>query len=192
MNTAQPRIQLAGILYAAAGMLWFLLIAGAAALGIPLDRPQTAAFYAAEALFVVIQLLLLAGFFGLWWSGGVGRRLFGRIAFGLAALPHLLFVLVEAHSLILGELSPLFPLAPLSSAVGLLRAGIAVLTTRQWQGWTRWIPLTAGLYPWLCMFPFLALTGEPNEYAIGGWGLARLALGLAIYTQASYALPLPR
>lgn len=51
MNTAQPRIQLAGILYAAAGMLRFPLIAGAAALGIPLDRPQTAAFYAAEALF---------------------------------------------------------------------------------------------------------------------------------------------
>ncbi|RMF02853.1 MAG: hypothetical protein D6768_07260 [Chloroflexi bacterium] len=114
----------------------------------------------------------------------MGRGLFGKIAFGLGALGHLLFVLLEVHSLIIGELSPAFPLAPLVSAVGILLTGIAVLTAKQWPGWTRWAPLATGLYPWMFMFPFLFISGEPSNYAIGLWGLVRLVLGLAIRAQA--------
>lgn len=184
MNAENRRVQMAGTSYVAGGAMWFLLIVGATALGIPFDQPQTAAFYVAEALFVVVQLLLLAGFFGIWWSGGVGRGLFGRLAFGLAALAHLIFVLLEIHSLIIGELSPVFPLAPLSSAAGILLTGIAVLRARRWQGWTRWLPLITGLYPFVFMFPLVAITGAPLEIAIGFWGLVRLVLGLAIRAQA--------
>ena len=185
MNIVNHRVKLAGRLYMVGGAIWFLWIVGATALGIPWTQPQTTTFYVAEALFVVIQLLLLVGFFGIWWSGGVRRGLFGKIAFSLGALGHILFVLLEAHSLILGDMSPLFPLAPLVSAVGILLTGIAVLAAKQWQGWTRWIPLLTGLYPFLFMFPFVFINGEPSDYAIGLWGLVRLVLGLAIYTQAA-------
>jgi len=184
MNVVNHRVKLAGTLYMAGGAIWFLWIVGATALGLPWRQSQTTAFYVAEALFVVIQLLLLVGFFGIWWSGGVGRGLFGKIAFGLGVLGHLLFVLLESHSLIIGELSPAFPLAPLVSAVGILLTGIAVLRAKQWQGWTRWMPLLTGLYPWLFMFPFVFINGEASDYAIGLWGLVRLALGLAIRAQA--------
>lgn len=44
-----------------------------------------------------------------------------------------------------------------------------------------------GLYPWLLMFPFIAIADEPNPYAIGGWGLLRLVLGLAIRQQSAAA-----
>ncbi|MCB0185370.1 MAG: hypothetical protein KDE31_13955, partial [Caldilineaceae bacterium] len=102
---------------------------------------------------------------------------------GLAASGHLIFVLVEIHSLIIGELSPLFPAAPMLSAVGILLTGIAVLRARQWHGWTRWLPLITGVYPFLFMFPFVAVTGSTLDIAIGFWGLVRFGLGLAIRAQ---------
>ena len=108
MNAPSHRIRLAGTLYTLGGAIWFLLIAGSLILGVPFDEPRTSAFTTAEAIFVVMQTLLLIGFFGSWWSGGVGQGLFGKLAFGLGALGHLLFVLLEAHSLLLGELSPAF------------------------------------------------------------------------------------
>jgi len=184
MNTNPSRIRLAGALYTIGGAVWFLLIVGSIVTGFPWSEAHTSAFSIAEAIFIVVQTLLLIGFFGIWWSGGVGRSLFGKIAFGLGVLGHLLFVLLEAHSLFIGELSPAFPLAPLVSAVGILLTGIAVLRARQWQGWTRWLPLVTGLYPFIFMFPFVAVTGETLDIAIGFWGLVRLALGLAIRAQA--------
>ncbi|RMF02852.1 MAG: hypothetical protein D6768_07255 [Chloroflexi bacterium] len=66
MNAVNHRVKLAGTLYMAGGAVWFLWIVGATALGVPWGQPQTSAFYLAEALFVVMQLLLLIGFFGLW------------------------------------------------------------------------------------------------------------------------------
>lgn len=181
MNTQQ--IKRSGTLYAIGGAIWFLVIVGSELLGIPWSEPQTAVFTTAEIIFIIVQTLLLFGIFGVWQSGGVGDGTFGKLAFGLALFGHFVFVLVEIHSLILGELSPLFPIAPLSSAVGILLTGIAVLRAKQWQGWTRWMPFLTGIYPFLFMFPFLFIYGQPSDYAIGLWGLVRLGLGLAIRAQ---------
>lgn len=185
MNSEIKRVQQAGTLYTLGGAIWFLTIVGSQLVGFPWSEPHTAAFSIAETIFILVQTLLLIGFFGIWWSNGVGRSRFGKLAFGLATLGHLLFVLVEVHSLILGELSPAFPLAPLSSAVGILLTGIAVLRAGTWQGWARWLPLITGIYPFIFMFPFVAATGETLDVAIGFWGLVRLILGLAIRAQAS-------
>ena len=183
MNT--QKVKQAGTLYAAGGAIWFLFIVGSILTGFPWSEEHTTSFTVAETIFIIVQTLLLIGFFGIWWSGGVGQGTFGKIAFGLAALGHLIFVLVEIHSLILGDLSPLFPLAPVSSAGGILLTGIAVLRAKRWQGWPRWMPLITGIYPFIFMFPFVAVTGETLDIAIGFWGLVRLALGLAIRAQAS-------
>jgi hypothetical protein len=150
MNSAQP-VGLAGSAYALGGGLWFLLaVAGTAVHGI--DPPSgSTLFYTSEAIFLLVQLLLFGGFFGVSWSNGVGRGLFGQIAFWLALFGHGVFVAAEAHSLMLGALSPLLPLGALSSAIGLLLTGIAVLRAGQWQGWTRWAPLLVGLYPLVVM-----------------------------------------
>ena len=182
MNT--QKVKQAGTLYAAGGAIWFLFIVGSILTGFPWSEEHTTSFTVAETIFIIVQTLLLIGFFGIWWSGGVGQGTFGKIAFGLAALGHLIFVLVEIHSLILGDLSPLFPLAPVSSAIGILLTGIAVLRAKTWTGWTRWMPLITGIYPFIFMFPFVAVTGETLDIAIGFWGLVRLALGLAIRAQA--------
>jgi len=181
-------IKRAGTLYAVGGAVWFLFIVGSIITGFPWSEAHTTTFSIAEAIFIVVQTLLLVGFFGIWQSGGVGDGRFGKAAFGLAVLGHAIFVLVEIHSLILGDLSPAFPLAPLTSAVGILLTGIAVLRARQWRGWTRWLPLITGIYPFIFMFPFVAITGQTLDIAIGFWGLVRFGLGLAIRAQASERL----
>ncbi len=182
-NTEQARI--AGILYGIGGGLWtwltlaLLFFVGGEPSG------DSSAFVLSELLYILIQLLLLFGFLGLWWSHGVGQGQFGKFAFGLALLGHLAFVLAELHSLMIREASLLLPLAALMSAVGLLLTGIAVLRAQVWRGWARWIPLLTGLYPFLVMFPLVALTGgEANNYAVAGWEVFRLVLGLAIHDQA--------
>lgn len=124
MNRQQ--VKQAGTLYVVGGAIWFLFIVGSELLGFPFSQPHTTTFSIAEVIFIVVQTLLLIGFFGIWQSGGVGRGTFGKLSFGLAALGHAIFVLVGIHSLIIGDLSPVFPAAPLLSAVGILLTGIAV------------------------------------------------------------------
>jgi hypothetical protein len=181
------RVRLAGIAYMVGSVLW--LVGGAVGLaiwGTDDVPPGSAAFSTVEAVFVLIQLLLLVGFFGVLWSDGIGRSIFGKIAFGIGATGHLLFLAGEAHSLVLGTLSEeLIALGALVSAIGMLLTGIVTLAAKRWQGWTRWMPLVAGLYPWLVMFPIFVIAAQTSSVAIVGWGLARLALGVAIYAQAT-------
>jgi hypothetical protein len=178
------RVRWAGTTYVVGGALWFLVAAAGTVL-YGLDPPSgSAAFYLGEVAFALLQTLLLVGWFGILWSGALGTGWFGKVAFAIAAMGHLIFVLAEIHSLMLGELSMLLPVGALTSAIGILLTGIAVARAGVWQGWARWMPLLTGLYFWVAMFPFLVVSGGPNGFAIAGWGLARLALGLAMRGQA--------
>lgn len=184
MTTSAQRIRLTGTAYAAGGILWFVLAVVQAAIWGIEPPAGSAAFYVIEAVFAIAQMLLLFGFFGVLWSEGVGRGVFGKIAFGIAVLGHLVFVAGEIHSLTSGRLSDLLAVGAMVSAIGIVLTGIATLMAQRWQGWTRWMPLLTGLYPLLVMFPFIFIADEPNPFAIAGWGLLRLALGLAIRVQA--------
>lgn len=178
------RVRVAGTLYAVGGALWLCWIMGFSLLNGEVPGPDAALFSLTEVGFIIIQCLLFAGFLGIWWSRGVGDGVFGKIAFGLGLLGHFLFILAEIT--LLAASSEIFlPPAALSSAFGLLLTGVAVLRTNRWQGWSRYAPLLAGLYPFVGMFPFLVITGGPSEIAIGLWGLFRLLLGLTIRQQAS-------
>jgi hypothetical protein len=182
-NTNQVR--LAGTAYIIGSVLWLAVLGAQTAIWGFEPPARSAAFYAFEAALVVTQALLLYGFFGVLWSGGIGQGLFGKLAFGLGVLGHLIFVAGEILSLAAGTVSDLIALGALVSALGLVLTGLAVLMAKRWAGWTRWAPLLAGLFPFLLMFPFLFISDEPNGYAVAGWGLARLALGLAIRAQES-------
>ncbi len=178
-------VRLAGTAYAVGGALWVALALAMGVLYGGDPPPDSAAFVPSQLLWLLLQLLLLFGFFGLFWGRAVGNRLGGKLAFGLGLLGHLLFVAGEIHSLASHTISDLLAVAALVSAIGILFTGIAVLRAKQWQGWARWLPLLTGLYPFLVMFPLIAITGDANIFAIGGWGLVRLALGLAMRDQTA-------
>ena len=186
MNAPQ-RVRVAGTVYAVGGLLWLVLTAVLAVV-FGGDPPGTSpAFVPSQVLYIILQVLLLGGFVGVYWSHGV-RGVFGQIAFGLGVLGHLVFVAGEAHSLFIGANSDLVALGALVSSVGILLTGIAVLVAKGWQGWPRWMPLLTGAYPFVFMFPFLIIYGDPSSFAIAGWGVPRLLLGLAICAQAN-AMP---
>ncbi len=182
------QIRLTGTAYAVGGIMWFLVAFTSATLYGGDAPSSSAAFIPIEAVWVITQALLLYGFMGVLWSGGVGNSRWGMAAFGLALLGHGLFLVAEIHSLLTRTVSDLLALAALVSAFGLLLTGVAALRAKRFEGWTRWMPLLTGLYPFLVMFPFIFIADEPNLYAIGGWGILRLLLGLALRRQTS-ALP---
>jgi hypothetical protein len=173
------KVRTAGVLCAVGGAGWLANALLAAAI----SGPNSAAFVITEVLWTIIQLLLLIGVIGLALSGVVSGW-FGGIALGLALLGRVDFVLAEIHSLILGEDSFLLPLGALITAVGMTLVGIAVLRGRRWGGWQRFTPLIVGVYPFVVMFPFIFITGEPSMLAIAGWGLTWCLLGYAMWLSA--------
>jgi hypothetical protein len=183
------RVRIAGIACTVGGLLWTLVLVGFGAFG--LTTPATpVAFYIFQALFVLIQILLLIGVLGLGWSGAAGHGWFAAIALGIALLGRALFVLAEVHLLLsFSDFSPLLPLGALTTALGMLLTGLAVLRARRWRGWARFAPLLAGLYPFLTMFPVLAITGDVSNVLIGLWGLPWALLGVALTQHAHLPQP---
>ena len=178
------KVRIAGALCAVGGAGW--VVTGL--LSSVISRPHTVAYALMQVPFIIVQLLLLVGVVGFAFSGAASGLL-GGIALGIALLGRVVFVLAEIHSSILVDESILQPLGALITAVGMTLVGIAVLRTRRWGGWQRFIPLVVGVYPFLVMFPFVIATGEPNIVAISGWGLLWFLLGYAMWTSATAERP---
>jgi hypothetical protein len=177
------RIRMAGTLYTVGGALWLCWILGWTLLTGEIPGTGSSFFYLSQIGFILIQTLLFIGFLGIWWSQGVGSGIFGKIAFGLGWLGHFFFILAELFSLGTGS-EELLPVAALTTTLGFILTGIAVLRTQRWHGCGRLMPLLTGLYPLVGMFPFLIIFNEPSYIGIGFWGLFRLFLGLAMREQA--------
>jgi hypothetical protein len=86
----------------------------------------------------------------------------------------------------------LLPAGALLGAVGMVVTGIAVIRARRWTGWRRFAPLAAGLYPFVAMFGFVIVTGGPNLFAVVGWSLPWIAVGLAAAVEARRVGPGPQ
>ena len=177
-------VRTAGILCAVGGAGW--LVIGLLA---PVSQPHSVAFALMQVPWIIVQLLLLVGVVGLAFSG-VASGWFGGFALSIALLGRVVFVLAEIHSLILrDDSSVLLPLGAVITAVSMTLVGIAVLRRRHWRGWQRFTPLLVGVYPFVAMFPFIFVTGDPNILAIAGWGLPWFLLGYAIWSSAAEVQP---
>ena len=75
-----------------------------------------------------------------------------------------------------------FPFAPVGAflnGTGMVLVGIACIRSRIWIDWKRYLPLFAGSFPFLFMFPIRFLTGARPAAIIGLWGFAWILLGVA-------------
>ena len=75
----------------------------------------------------------------------------------------------------------LLGLTALLQGLGLLLAGIAVLRAGRWRHWHRFTPLLCGLYTFLILIPALALSDGYNAWALAGWQIPFVLLGVALY-----------
>lgn len=153
-------------------------------LGIPLapyQQSDSSAFRTILGLNAVQHLLLIGAVAGLARAGAAGRGRLGRAGFALALLGLAVLTLAELAAMVdTGTAEPLYASATLTIALGLILAGVAVLRAGRWIGWQRLIPLACGLYVPLVMLPLFALPGYASNFAIGGWGVCWLFLGLAL------------
>jgi hypothetical protein len=117
-----------------------------------------------------------------------GESLLAKIGLGIALLASALFLPLELLVIVNLELGGmLLGLCALLQGLGLLLAGIAVLRAGRWRGWRRFTPLLCGLYTFLVLIPALALSDGYNAWALAGWQIPFLLLGLALRQQ--HALP---
>jgi len=183
------RLRMAGVACAIGGVLWVSnVLLGVVNYGAM--HGDIATFRSWEAVFVLLQVLLLIGVVGLARSGATGAGWLGRIGLGIALFGRTAFVLAELHNFAKGtDDSPLLPLGALTTGIGMVLVGIAVVRARRWGGWHRPLPLLAGLYPFAAMFPILAATGQPPEPMIALWGILWLLLGFALRAEAGAPTP---
>jgi hypothetical protein len=168
-------VRTAGLLCAAGGAGWLAV----GAVSLVLIQPTGLGYAISQVFWIAVQAMLLVGVIGLAFSGAAPGW-FGGVALVVAFVGRLDFVAAEIHSLVIGEESLLLPLGALITAVGMTLVGIAVLRARRWEGWQRFTPLLAGLYPFVAMFPLIAVRDEPSMIAITVWGLPWLLLGYAL------------
>jgi hypothetical protein len=69
--------------------------------------------------------------------------------------------------------------------LGLLLGGIAVLRAGRWSNWQRFTPLLCGLYNLLILLPAVALNDAYSAWALTGWQIPFLLLGVALSQQRS-------
>ncbi|MDP1795042.1 MAG: hypothetical protein Q8K63_12985, partial [Acidimicrobiales bacterium] len=137
-------------------------------------------FYVTEVVWLPVHALLGVGIWSLLHNAvardepvirrGLQLALFGRVVFFVGEL--------VAIAVANGEIV-LFPIAALSTAVGMTMAGVGVARSARWGSWRRVAPLATGLYPFVAMFPLLAITGERPNVAVSLWGLTFVATGVA-------------
>lgn len=185
-GTLAERAGLCGIV---GGVLWFA--SGIVGMFVPqVNEPGTAAFLIGGAVATLSLALLLVGFLGIAWGGGLGGP-FGKGLFAVAVVGYALMV-VGAVQTVAGVgplldpevgLALIYLLGRLIAAVFTLLTGVAVLAARRWRGWTGVVPVLLGLCPLVGELGFLVAFGQPSQVLNAAWGLFGALLGLATLAQ---------
>ena len=163
-----------GVAWVANGALGLDVVAG------------TGGFYVTEAIWIGVHALVLGGLVGLDRLGVTGDSRWGKAGLRLAIFGRIVFLAAEGVAIaVANDEVPLLPLAAVTTGLGMLAAGAAILRAGRLAGWPRYVPITVDGYPFIFMFPVLAVTGERPDLAVTGWGLTFVGVAVALWTAAT-------
>ena len=156
---------------------------------------STGVFVVAQILFALTQAMMLMGVLGLVRANAIGRTKLATIGawlavigIGLTVPGELGFGIIassETDSTSAMIVSTFFGLATLVGSLGLILAGIGAIRTRAWTSWRRFTPLIVGAYYFVVLLPVFIAVEVGNLWAITGWNICFILLGLALLHHAS-------
>ena len=156
---------------------------------------STGVFVVAQILFALTQAMMLMGVLGLVRAHAIGRTRLATIGawlavigIGLTVPGELGFGIIassETDSTSAMIVSTFFGLATLVGSLGLILAGIGAIRTRAWTSWRRFTPLIVGAYYFVVLLPVFIAVEVGNLWAITGWNICFILLGLALLHHAS-------
>lgn len=177
---------LGALCWVTAGSVWFVngLQGLSAAKGS--DR-----FYLTEAVWLPVHTLVAVGLVALLTAYGRSGRAV-RVGASVALAGRVIFLAGEVVALVTTDDETfLLPLAAVTTAVGMIVAGVGLARSPAWRGWRRYAVLAMGVYPFVAMFPVFAVTGERPNVMVSGWGLTFVAVGLALLASEPRSLAEP-
>jgi hypothetical protein len=144
----------------------------------------------AELTFILNHVLLLVGVLGVARAGAAGRGRLGRVGLWTSAVGLMALTLCEVGSAALANsaiptprtdaLGAGYGVASILTGVGLILAGVAVVRTRHWTGWARYIVLICGIAVFVIVIPGIASTFLAGRLVLVAWMLMFATLGLAL------------
>jgi hypothetical protein len=161
-----------------AGGILTVLVAGYGSVADLTANDSFDAFFAVEGIALVLTMATVVGLLRTEVPANLATRLALRAAaFGLAvfAAGHLLAGFHPAS-----EDTPLMPVGGIFSSVGMLIAGLLLLSGRRWAGYGRFTALLCGLYPFVVLMPVFVIVGDGNKPAIVGFGVVWALFGAAV------------
>lgn len=142
-------------------------------------------FETSSMIWLAADVLIAIGIVGLLGLRPHGSSRTGAVALGVALAARFVLAAGEVATLVQGhDDNPFIPLGALLTALSLTVYGVVVLRRGRAGGAARWAYLVMGLYPFVAMFPFVAVSGEPNFVFIALWGLPAVAIGAASWGAA--------
>jgi hypothetical protein len=139
-----------------------------------------------DTIDLATDVLLIAGLAG-FAASGAARGPLARIGLSLAFAGLSLFALAA----VLGYGNPdagqaLHPISVPLTGAGMLLTGLAVIRTRNWNGWHRFAPLLCGIVPFAVELPGFIAFGDSTalHYFIACTWTAWLILFTALWSEA--------
>lgn len=196
-----PLVRTAGLLCIAGGVVGAIggVVTATIAPAVEVDRysyPYTpTGFLVAQLVFILNHVLILAGVAGLARSGAAGTGRLGRSGLWIAAMGWVALTLCEVRAMTLANspypapstdvLDGAFGMASILIGVGLVLAGIAVVSANVFSGWYRYITLACGVAVFVMVIPGILGGFLAARIVLTVWVLMLAALGYALYAESS-------